>query len=449
VHEDGSGRRRRRLAKTLSATLGLALTGSMLVAAPAQALTDTVTETVDTVVGYLTPKILGVGAITGPGSYTCTNNDPSLTTVLACDPVEHMLLTDTVLEAAAGAGYVFGSWQNCARPSGTTCTTPAGEVTGLLSEPTAVFTAVAADGGGGSAPLTSLFSYPPAETAETNAAFAFVSDTGSEDGFECTLTGPAGSHGWRTCVSPTEYAGLTPGDYSFAVRAVSDSVEGTPASHVWTVLEATANDSLDNEPPETRVKGGGVRRGWLLRKGTRFRLTSSEESSTYNCGLNGRSLDTCGETVRLRRLAQRTHRFSATAVDAAGNEDQTAANRFFTVPKNNTKLKHSAGWKKRKAKGHYLNSFSQTKKRGAVLRTKVRGVKRVALVASQGRGHGTVKVFLGKKLLKKVSLQKRRNVHKRIVPVANFDKRKRGVIRVKVISRGKPVRIEGVGIARR
>ena len=78
---------------------------------------------------------------------------------------------------------------------------------------------------------------------------------------------------------------------------------------------------------------------------------------------------------------------------------------------------HSKGWTKAKVKGTFLNTASITKKKGAKLATKATGITRIALVASKGKGHGVVKVMLGKKTLKKVSLAQTRNVKKKVVPL--------------------------------
>jgi hypothetical protein len=279
------------------------------------------------------------------------------------------------------------------------------------------------------------------------ATFAFAADPATEGAmYLCSLAGPSSAHPLQACESPLQYTGLEPGDYVFSVTALAGSVEDLePATHAWTVTDQTQSDS---EAPQTRVAGKPRNHGWLLRRGTVVRV-SANEAATFRCTLDGKMVDPCGDTVRLTRLASSTHVFRATAVDEAGNADQSPARKVFTVPRNNKALKHSAAWKKRNARGYFLNSFSVTKKKGAVLRTRARGIKKLALVASTGRGHGTVEVFLGKKRLKTVSLHTKRAQKKRVVPVASFRGKKRGLIRIRVVSAGKPVRIQGVGIARR
>ena len=73
---------------------------------------------------------------------------------------------------------------------------------------------------------------------------------------------------------------------------------------------------------------------------------------------------------------------------------------------------------KAKKKGYFLKTFSTTKKKGAVLKYRSSSIKRVALVVTKGKGYGTVKVYLGKHLLKKVSLAAKRTHKKKLVNIA-------------------------------
>jgi hypothetical protein len=81
-------------------------------------------------------------------------------------------------------------------------------------------------------PNTSINSTPPSTTTETSASFSFTS-TEPGSSFECKLD--AGAYG--SCTSPKAYSGLSTGAHTFSVRATdaSGNVDGTPASHTWTV----------------------------------------------------------------------------------------------------------------------------------------------------------------------------------------------------------------------
>jgi hypothetical protein len=118
------------------------------------------------------------------------------------------------------------------------------------------------------------------------------------------------------------------------------------------------------------------------------------------------------------------------------------------MPVNNTDLA-GKGWTNVKQKGLFLKTFSTTKKKGAVLKYRSSSIKRVALVVTKGKRYGVVKVYLGKHLLKKVSLAAKRTKKMKVVNVAGFSTARAGTIKVKVVSAGKPVVIEGLGVASR
>ncbi len=73
----------------------------------------------------------------------------------------------------------------------------------------------------------------------------------------------------------------------------------------------------------------------------------------------------------------------------------------------------------------------------------------VALVATKGPGHGTVKVLLGPTVLKTVSLAATRLSKRQVIAVATFPSARSGTLKVLVATSGKPVRIEGLGVATR
>jgi len=232
--------------------------------------------------------------------------------------------------------------------------------------------------------------------------------------------------------------------YVFSVKATDAAGnESDPVSKMWMIEEAGA------ERAQTFLTDGPRNKSWLLRDFVSFGYTSDVSGVDYVCGLNGK-LRQCPSGQQIyTSLSSRTHTFKVAAVTKDGQVDRSPAKRTFTVPKNNNTLRHSKAWKQRSGSGYFLRTYSQTSKKGATLSKRSGHIKRIALVASKGKHFGTVKVFLGKKMLKKVSLQAKKLHKKRLVHVKTFKHQKRGTIRVVVVSRHKTVRIEGLGIATR
>jgi hypothetical protein len=140
--------------------------------------------------------------------------------------------------------------------------------------------------------------------------------------------------------------------------------------------------------------------------------------------------------------------FTATATDNLGATSSSSDEECTAIPANNTSFTHKKKWSKKTASGHYLNTFSTTKKKGAALHLNVRA-KRLALVATKCNGCGTVKVSLGNQLLKTIKLNANTTQKKQFIGVKTFGSVKSGTVKIVVASRGKPVKIEGLGVSKR
>ena len=442
--------------RAAAAGLGLAVSAALFAVSPAQAAAaasrSTTADSTRGLLGSVTPQIQGLGSITGTYAglpYSCTNTS-SVTDVFTCLtalPTGALgAVTGGTLVAMPADGYQFGSWRNCTSTSGTTCNL--GPLAGLTA-PLATFVPISGSGGTGGGSGTGtletvLTQFPPSTTGPDVLFGLGTNPSDAAATFTCSLSGPGQTGASGPCTSPVSYSGLAEGLYTFTAAATSGSLtDTTPASWVFTVAADTPL------APETTLSGGPANHGWLLAAGTRFGLSSNQPGVTYSCTLDGQSPQGCSDPVSLTRLAQRTHVFTAAAANALGVADASPATRVFTVPVNNTKLKASTGWAKRKHRGHFLSTFSQTKRKGATLKVRRSAIKSVALLVAKGRGYGTVNVYLGKRLLRKVSLRANRSAGRRVVPIKRFSSRKHGTIRVKVVSRGKLVRIEGLGISSR
>jgi hypothetical protein len=406
-----------------------------------------------TLLPTISPVVAGAGMITAPISgLVCDNSSATSQVPVPCsDPLtatELTGLTSVLLTAVPATGWQFDGWTGCPVPSGTVC----GVTSSVLDPLTPSLTPVAAfvplpTGTDKVAPRTVLTSDPGFtgnKTTAVVAAFGFraVEADGKDTAgatFECQLSGPGQELAYQACTSPKAYTGLTPGSYVFSVQAIdrAGNRDTQGATYAWTVESA----------PNTTLRGPV---GWLLRNDASYTVGASGTATGYSCRYDGTAKAcSAGSPVVLKGIKAGTHTLTATAADAAGHRDATPATATFTVPRNDTVLAHSAGWTKRRGLGHFLNTFSSTTKRGATLSTKAAGIKRVGLVVGKGRGYGTVKVYLGTKLLKKVPLAATGTRSCTMVPVATFRSARRGTIKVVVVTAGKKVVIEGLGIASR
>jgi subtilisin family serine protease len=174
------------------------------------------------------------------------------------------------------------------------------------------------------------------------------------------------------------------------------------------------------------------------------------DRTRYNRLSFTRSFVSSSGSKTLNLAAGSTHCVSANSIQpGTGNESNFSTKRCTSVPVNNTSLKHSSGWKKKKAPGHFLKTFSQSSKKGATLSLSGVIFDRLALVATKCRGCGTVGIFSGRQKFpfKKVNLSSTRTKKLQIITV--FSKKNgpyKSKITIKVLTSGKPVKIEGFGV---
>jgi hypothetical protein len=222
-----------------------------------------------------------------------------------------------------------GSWADCSSPKG---------YTGLaLGDHTFAVRATDASGNADSTPATSSWTVqalpdttapntsitegPNSLTTSPNASLSFTS---SESGstYACKLDGDS----WASCTSPKDYAGLSLGDHTFAVRATdaAGNTDATPATSEWTVqvsADTTAPDtSITAEPssPTTSTSAS-------------LSFSASEPGSTFTCKLDTGSWASCTSPKSYSGLGLGDHTFSVRATDAAGNTDATPATDTWAV----------------------------------------------------------------------------------------------------------------------
>lgn len=139
-----------------------------------------------------------------------------------------------------------------------------------------------------------------------------------------------------------------------------------------------------------------------------------------------------------------TYCFSVTATDRVGNRTTTPA-RCTAVPLDDRSLKRSAGWTREKAKGWFQGTYVSTTTKGAQLSTSGT-VTRLALVAQKCSKCGTVGVYVGRTLVQKVNLKSSRTTTAMILlPAVAL---RSGKVAVKVLTSGRPVRIDALGLSR-
>lgn len=278
-------------------------------------------------------------------------------------------------------------------------------------------------------------------TSGTSASFSF-GHGGGGTGFDCRLLrdGTLFSD-WQPCnTGSRSYSSLPDGAWTFEVRArdQAGNVDPTPAAHEWT---------LDTTAPQTSVLAGPVKNAFVLSTAADLSFGSTEPGSSFTCAVDGAAVDCPGGSLSLTNLSHTTHTATSVATDGTGNTDASPARRSWTVPLDNTELTHGTGWTQKSTRGAYLGTYSQSAVQGATLTRNVTNARKVALVVTKGVGYGKVQVFAGTELLKTVGLAATTRKTKQVIPIPKFATAFTGELRIVVLTAGKTVRIEGLGVA--
>jgi hypothetical protein len=144
----------------------------------------------------------------------------------------------------------------------------------------------------------------------------------------------------------------------------------------------------------------------------------------------------------------RTYCFASRATDNAFNVSGFSAQRCTSIPVNDRQLTASSGWTRIKPSGSFRGTAMRSTTKGATLSLNDVKAKRLALVVSRCGTCGRVAVFRGGKRLAVLDLSgsAKKNV---ILKVKTFSSVKSAAkIRIRVLSSGKKVIIEGLAVGR-
>lgn len=175
-------------------------------------------------------------------------------------------------------------------------------------------------------PETTISSSPAANTTETSASFSFSSNEAGVT-FECSWD----SGEFAACTTPATQSGLTLGEHTFSVRAVSSAngSDPTPASHTWTIVEPP-----DTAAPETTITSQPEQP--TSSTTASFSFTGSDNKTatgalTFACRLDNGAFAACTSPASYSNLTVGAHTFQVRTIDAAGNVDASPASVTWTI----------------------------------------------------------------------------------------------------------------------
>lgn len=232
----------------------------------------------------------------------------------------------------------------------------------------------------------------------------------------------------------------TAGDHTLQVTATDKAGNETTRTRYYRV-DATA--------PSTTISAGPAK-PFALSRSAAFHLASDDPAATFACKLDGGSSGTCTSAKTYAGLSAGTHTFSTRARDAVGNVDATPATWTWTLPHDERVLAASAAWTELEDSRFWRSTAVRTKAQDATLIRRDVRARRLMLVASTCDGCGTVDVFHGSTRLRRVSLDSASTEHRRTFGLVTYSELSTAKdVRIVVVSKGKPVTIDGIGMATR
>jgi hypothetical protein len=304
------------------------------------------------------------------------------------------------------------------------------------------------------AQTVSVVGGPPPWTNRTTAAFRF--STTEPTSMECRLDAhrdPATP--WQPCADGHAVPGpLAEGRHVLEVRSAGAPNAPAEDSWVWRIDITPPTVPRLFEPDNLWQKERNVSLSWGASDVPSGIGDYSVWYDWWKAGGGGRA------DIRWVRRSTitgatfvatpgRTYCFEAMARDRAGNPaPRWSSRRCFALPLDDRALERHGRWTRRdNITPYFLDSYAQTKQRGAWARLEVVG-KRFALVATKCPSCGSVVVRWRGRVVKRLSLRATAIRRNQLVPITSLARPRRGILRVDVTSAGRTVRIEGVGVSR-
>lgn len=137
-----------------------------------------------------------------------------------------------------------------------------------------------------------------------------------------------------------------------------------------------------------------------------------------------------------------TYCFSARGRDRVGNLGGWSDERCLTTPIDDRSFATTTGWRRVQQRASYRNTLTATNRRGTMRRSGVPATT-LRLLAQTCPSCGRIKVTHGGRALGTFDLQSPKT-RKSVLLLTNYNQRRKGALVLTVVSRGKPVRIDGL-----
>jgi hypothetical protein len=139
--------------------------------------------------------------------------------------------------------------------------------------------------------------------------------------------------------------------------------------------------------------------------------------------------------------------WSVRAIDKAGNASAWSAARCTAIALDDRSMTRSSGWHLSSGTAYYLRTLTSTTHLGAAMSRSGASVARVGVVVTTCASCGKVALYVGSKLIGTVDLHSSTTRHRVVKLLPKFSLRN-GTVKVKVLTSGKSVAIDGLVVSR-
>ncbi|HJR44380.1 MAG TPA: GH25 family lysozyme [Actinomycetota bacterium] len=249
---------------------------------------------------------------------------------------------------------------------------------------------------------------------------------------------------------------LKPSDFGHQMQVTvtatnsAGSAEATSApSSVVTDTTAPASPAI-TKPRRAKLLAARVRVAWEeVEPDAVYEVRYREAPHGAGFGDTAQLVSGSERTARrLRVTPGSTYCFSARATDTAGNTSEWSSDRCTVVALDDRSLRRSSGWKLGTGRRFYMGTFSKATRRNASLTGRGARVREISLVVQRCPNCGRVAVLFNGTRIGTVSLRARTIQNERILQVADLGRVRRGTLKIVVLSRGAPVKIDGLALVR-
>jgi hypothetical protein len=307
-----------------------------------------------------------------------------------------------------------------------------------------------------SIPTIVINSGPPAVTSHTSADFSF---TGSDPvgyplTYSCSLDGLGSPCDSQT---GTGYFPVSEGAHSFTVSVTNPDGERASATYNWTV-DTTAPTVAATAPAQPFTLESSAIVSWTGQDNTGgtglARYQVRERTAPFSSGFKPwtypsawQALNPATTSVTASGLARgRDYCFAVRAVDKAGNTSPWTTPRCIARPLDDRALSVGKGWIRRTGSRYWNGTITVTSAHGATARLTGAKLDQVGIVATRGPAMGTIAVYVGATQIGQISLAATSTSYQNLILLPPFSYRT-GTVTVKVVSRGKPVQIDGLALS--